>query len=199
MSFLQLYLPLYFIAYLTLAFIWPSYRTYRQTDINPITFGKTDNAHDYIGRVMKLLIVLLMVSIIIFSFIPSWYAYLGPLTVLEQAACFYTGLILMHLSLIWIAVAQYQMNKSWRIGIDEVHKTELITRGLFRYSRNPIFLGMIVSVAGVFLVLPNTLTFCILFSTYFIIHIQIRLEEAFLVQQHPEAYKQYKTHTRRIL
>ena len=35
------------------------YRTYKQTGINPITFGKTDNAHDYIGFVMKVLIALL--------------------------------------------------------------------------------------------------------------------------------------------
>ena len=31
----------------------------KQTGINPVTFGKTDNAHDYIGFVMKVLIALL--------------------------------------------------------------------------------------------------------------------------------------------
>ena len=69
------------------------------------------------------------------------------------------ALILIHLSLLWISVAQYQMSNSWRIGIDENNKTELITKGLFSYSRNPIFLGMIISVAGIFFILPNALTF----------------------------------------
>jgi hypothetical protein len=37
----------------------------QQTGINPITFGKTDIAHDYIGFVMKVLIALLFVAVFI--------------------------------------------------------------------------------------------------------------------------------------
>ena len=38
------------------AFVIPTYRTYKQTGINPITFGKNDNAHDYIGFIMNCLL-----------------------------------------------------------------------------------------------------------------------------------------------
>jgi hypothetical protein len=34
------------------------------------------------------------------------------------------------------------MKNSWRIGIDTVTKTELVTTGLFAISRNPFFFGM---------------------------------------------------------
>ena len=109
------------------------------------------------------------------------------------------ALILIHLSLLWISVAQYQMSNSWRVGIDENNKTELITKGLFSYSRNPIFLGMIISVAGIFFILPNTLTFFLMLTTYIVIQIQIRLEEEFLEKQHGEQYLIYKKTTKNVL
>ena len=50
------------------------------------------------------------------------------------------------------------VGESWRIGIDEKHQTALVKTGVFGFSRNPIFLGMMITLAGVFLVIPNVLT-----------------------------------------
>ena len=108
---------------------------------------------------MKVLIALLFVAVFIYSFSDKIYQYLVPISYLMKDVFLIIALILIHLSLLWISVAQYQMSNSWRIGIDENNKTELITKGLFSYSRNPIFLGMIISVAGIFFILPNALTF----------------------------------------
>ena len=199
MIWLKFYLPLYLVLYMTVAFVLPSYRTYKQTGINPITFGKTGNAHDYIGFVMKVLIALLFIAVFIYSFSDKAYQYLVPISYLMKEVFMIVGLILIHLSLLWISVAQYQMSNSWRIGIDENNKTELITKGLFSYSRNPIFLGMIISVAGIFFILPNALTFFLILSTYIVIQIQIRLEEEFLEKQHGQEYLSYKQTTKRLL
>ena len=199
MIWLNFYLPLYLVLYMTVAFVLPSYRTYKQTGINPITFGKTGNAHDYIGFVMKVLIALLFIAVFIYSFSDKAYQYLVPISYLMKEVFMIVGLILIHLSLLWISVAQYQMSNSWRIGIDENNKTELITKGLFSYSRNPIFLGMIISVAGIFFILPNALTFFLMLATYIVIQIQIRLEEEFLEKQHGEQYLIYKQTTKRLL
>lgn len=196
---LKTYLPIYLVFYLLLAFVVPTYRTYKQTGINPITFGKQDNAHDYIGFLMKILIALLFISTICFSFGNSIYQYTAPILFLENEKLIYVGLIIIHLALIWIFVAQIQMSKSWRIGIDEKHKTELVTKGVFSISRNPIFLGMILTVFGIFLILPNTITFFLTLTTYFIIQIQIRLEEEFLEKQHGSSYLNYKSKTKRLL
>ena len=199
MIWLNFYLPLYLVLYMMVAFVLPSYRTYKQTGINPITFGKTGNAHDYIGFVMKVLIALLFIAVFIYSFSDKAYQYLVPISYLMKDVFMIVGSILIHLSLLWISVAQYQMSNSWRIGIDENNKTELITKGLFSYSRNPIFLGMIISVAGIFFILPNALTFFLILSTYIVIQIQIRLEEEFLEKQHGQEYLSYKQTTKRLL
>ena len=199
MIWLKFYLPLYLVLYMMVAFVLPSYRTYKQTGITPITFDKTDNAHDYIGLVMKVLIALLFIAVFIYSFSDKAYQYLVPISYLMKEVFMIVGLILIHLSLLWISVAQYQMSNSWRIGIDENNKTELITKGLFSYSRNPIFLGMIISVTGIFFILPNAITFFLMLSTYIVIQIQIRLEEKFLEKQHGQEYLSYKQTTKRLL
>jgi len=199
MIWLKFYLPLYLVLYMMVAFVLPSYRTFKQTGINPITFGKTDNAHDYIGFVMKVLIVLLFVAIFIYSFSDKAYQYVVPISYLMKDVFLIIGLTLIHLSLLWISLAQYQMSNSWRIGIDENIKTELITKGLFSYSRNPIFLGMTISVTGIFFILPTALTFFVMLSTYIVIQIQIRLEEEFLEKQHGQEYLSYKQTTKRLL
>jgi protein-S-isoprenylcysteine O-methyltransferase Ste14 len=198
-SYLRIYLPIYLLMYLAVAFILPSYRIWKQTGINPVTFGKEDTAHNYVGFIMKLLTACLFISVLIYSFSKDLYLYLLPAWYLETQAVRMIGLVLVHLALVWIVVAQHQMSTSWRIGIDERSRTELKTTGLFRLSRNPIFLGIIVSVLGLFLIMPNALTFSLVIATYFIIQIQIRLEEEFLDRQHGKAYKEYKSKTRRLI
>ena len=197
--FLKIYLPVFLVLYLLISFVIPTYRTYKQTGINPITFGKNDTAHDYIGFVMKVLIALLFVAVILFSFGPKLYLFTSPILFLESKPLQVIGLILAHVSLIWIAIAQYQMSNSWRIGIDEINTTELKTKGIFSISRNPIFLGMIITVTGVFFIIPNAITFFTALGSYIIIQIQIRLEEQFLKTTHGEKYLKYKQKTKRLL
>jgi protein-S-isoprenylcysteine O-methyltransferase Ste14 len=198
-DFIKYYLPFYILLYLAVAFFIPTYRTYKKTGLNPITFGKEDTAHNYIGLVMKILIALLFISVLFYSFGYTYYKFLVPITYLENQSLKIVGIILIHLSLLWIGIAQYQMSTSWRIGIDEKNDTELVTKGIFSISRNPIFLGMIVSVLGLFLITPNALTFFLTLSTYFVIQIQIRLEEEFLEKKHNTDYSNYKLKTKRLI
>ncbi|MFY1046241.1 methyltransferase family protein [Chryseobacterium sp. GP-SGM7] len=105
----------------------------------------------------------------------------------------------MILSLIWVLIAQFQMKNSWRIGINEELKTELITKGLFNYSRNPIFLGMLISQIGFFFTLPTLISLIFFIISTILIQIQIRMEEEFLLNQHGKDYRRYKAQVRRIL
>jgi len=195
---MRIYLPIITLLIFGISFIWSSVRVYRQTGINPMRFGQEDNAHNYIGKVMKVIIGLLFIAVFLYAF--NWnYEYLIPVWYLESPAIAIAGLILLHLSLLWIVYAQLSMGKSWRIGIDTEHKTELVTTGIFSLSRNPIFLGMLCCILGIFLIIPNMLTFCILFVAYFVIQIQVRLEEEFLAKQHGSSYASYKNSVRRWL
>jgi protein-S-isoprenylcysteine O-methyltransferase Ste14 len=107
------------------------------------------------------------------------------------------GVALLLLSLIWTVLAQAQMGESWRIGIDEAHRTPLVTSGVFGWSRNPIFAGMKITLLGLFLIIPNALTLLVFVMGVVLIQIQVRLEEDFLGKTHGEHYEQYRREVRR--
>jgi len=130
--------------------------------------------------------------VVVYSFLPGAYQYLLPVPWLEHPWIRATGVFLLIASLTWIVLAQAQMGESWRIGIDTDHKTKLVQTGMYRISRNPIFLGMMVTQLGLFLAIPNALTLLILVLLVVLINIQVRLEEEYLKTSHGEDYVRYQ-------
>lgn len=194
---MKLFLLAYLIIFFGLAMILPSYRVWKTTGVNPYKFGKSESTHDYVGVLFRLNILAVALIVILFVFLPSLYKYLVPISYLSNPTLSIIGQILLTLTLGWVLIAQVHMQKSWRIGIDENVKTELIQTGLFKISRNPIFLGMRIMLLGLFLVLPNAATLVTLFSGELLIQIQVRLEEEFLTRIHGEAYRAYRKQVRR--
>lgn len=117
---MKLYLFVLFLFSVIFVFVVPTYLTYKKTGINPITFGKESNAHNYVGNVYKFLVfMLLMVFVIHFLNIELYNYFLVPIHYLELSSVFFIGFFLLHFALFWIFIAQKQMGDSWRIGIDE--------------------------------------------------------------------------------
>jgi protein-S-isoprenylcysteine O-methyltransferase Ste14 len=54
-----------------------------------------------------------------------------------------------------MVTAQLQLGASWRVGIDEAARPGLVTSGLYRFTRNPIYLALFVTLAGLLVVLPT--------------------------------------------
>jgi protein-S-isoprenylcysteine O-methyltransferase Ste14 len=89
-------------------------------------------------------------------------------------------------------VAQLQMGSSWRIGVDARETTPLITDGLFRFVRNPIFSGMMLTCAGGLLLAPNALSLLALASVVAGLEIHVRrVEEPYLARIHGARYRAY--------
>jgi len=197
MNFYKIFLPIATLLYILLVFVLRSVILWKQTGINPFVFGNADKAHDYVGRVYKLMVLFTWISICIYSFFPDWYQYLMPITYKEHDFLKMSGVLLLIISFIWTSIAQYQMATSWRIGIDYEEKTELISNGLFRYSRNPVFLGVLTSYLGIFFITPNILSFSILLVIFVAIQTQVRLEEEYLTNVHGDQYDLYITKVRR--
>ncbi|HMR56734.1 MAG TPA: isoprenylcysteine carboxylmethyltransferase family protein [Cyclobacteriaceae bacterium] len=196
---LRIFLPTYFIVYFGIAFVAKSVLVAKRIGKNPLVLPKDDTAYGLIGFYFKLTMILLFVYVLLFALIPTHYNYFLPIQQLDTLIIKCIGLGLLVLALIWTIIAQGHMKNSWRIGIDTETKTELITTGLFQFSRNPIFFGMIVSLVGLFLTTPNALTGLFLVLGYVLIQIQIRLEEEFLTNQHRQKYLDYKQKVRRMI
>lgn len=142
---------------------------------------------------------MIVAIVIVYAFIPSAYQYVMPIHALERTSVRLTGFILLLVSLVWTVVAQAQMGNSWRIGIDTEERTELVQTGVFRLSRNPIFVGMIVTLWGLFLMIPNVGTLTTLLVGTILIGIQVRLEEEYLTRIQAHEYMEYRRRVRRWL
>lgn len=110
-------------------------------------------------------------------------------------AGFFTGLTGLGLCL----YAQVKMGKSWRVGIDEKVRTELITTGLYKVIRNPTYLGLILLNAGIWLIWPTWTIFILNLIFVLFLEIQVRCEEDFLVKAHGKKYEAYKSKTKRYI
>lgn len=192
---LRYFLPIYFLAYIIALFVWRSYVVWKKTGVNPVVFKGSGDTHDFIGRVFKLLVAVVVAVVFIYSFLPSAYQYLLPVPWLECSWIRLSGVILLSASLVWTILAQGQMGESWRIGIDSARKTTLVQGGVFRISRNPIFLGIMITLLGLFLMIPNAVTLLIFVLALVLINIQVRLEEEYLKTMHGDDYVGY---TRRV-
>lgn len=195
----KIYLVVLLILYYIIVFIVPSLRVKHSTGINPYVFKNTSSAHDYLGKVSAPITSLIFIVALINLFYPTGLKYLAPFLWLETVVMKYAGLIMIHISVIWIVITQIQMRNSWRVGIDHSVTTELKTGGLFSVSRNPVFLGMAVSIAGYFLLIPDAITLVVTVTSIILFQVQVRLEEEYLMSKHGETYKQYKLKVRRWL
>lgn len=194
---IKIFTTLFFVLYMLAAFVWPTYRTWKQTGINPLSFGNNDNTHDLVGKWFKITIGLVPVNILCLWLGENVYRYTLTAWYLDNDSLRLVGIVLCVASWLWTVVAQYQMGNSWRIGIDETNKSAFVTKGLFGLSRNPIFFGMLLTLMGFFLILPNALSLLALVCGYLLMQVQIRLEEEFLAKQYGEEYKTYQEKVRR--
>jgi protein-S-isoprenylcysteine O-methyltransferase Ste14 len=170
---------------------------WKRTGINPVVCKGSESAHDFVGRIFLVLFAVIVAVVVIYAFVPSAYQYLLPIQLLERTWIKLTGIVLLLVSLMWTILAQAQMRESWRIGIDTEHPTELVQSGVFKFSRNPIFVGMTVTLLGLFLVIPNVGTLVTLLVGSILIGIQVRLEEEYLTRVHGEKYLEYRRGVRR--
>lgn len=133
---------------------------------------------------ISLLYILTYISIV---FNPEFLIKLPDIFILKTA-----GAVLIFASLILGTATLVNMKNSWRMGITEKQNTELITIGLFRYSRNPYFLSYYMIFLGVFMIYP-TLIFLLLYLPFTVLtHSMVLDEEKFLETQHGNRYSGYK-------
>jgi len=184
------------LVYLTITFVWPTWRLWRVHGVNGLVLPRDDSAHGLIGKWFKGLMAAILVFALLLAAGVS-PAHFGPIPWALNDAVQQVGHLLLLLSLGWITSAQYQMGRSWRIGFKEDEMPDLVTFGLFARSRNPIFLGMRVTLLGLFLVLPCAVTLTILALSEALIAIQVRLEEAHLSKSLGDKYLAYAAVTPR--
>lgn len=91
------------------------------------------------------------------------------------------------------------MKDSWRAGIPDKDRTKLVTTGIYRYSRNPAFLGFDFMYVGLLLMYFNLSMLVVSAFAIIMLHLQILQEERYLTENYGESYKAYRKHVFRYL
>lgn len=196
---MRYFLPVYFVVASFAIFLFRVYVVRRRTGIDPIAEKWQDDVRGYVARWLVVLEFLVAVNITLFAFDLAFYAWLFPFEPLSATPFQIAAMALLTCSMLWVVIAQIQMGDSWRIGIDPDAKTELVARGVFGISRNPIFLGMRITLLGLFLASPNVLTLMIAIVGDLLMQVQVRIEEQYLESVHGDAYVEYKRRVPRWL
>lgn len=171
--------------------VWIALKTGR----SPVTFGNSDSAHDYMGRLYRLCGLGVFVTFaIIFSRVGEGWIFFSVWEVSPVIG--WLGVQLAAIGALIILVAQFQMGASWRIGIDE-EQAPLVTSGLFGLSRNPVYLGMRISWVGVCLAIPSAPLLMLASVLWVSLGATIRMEEEFMGFELGDAYKDYCAKVRR--
>jgi len=197
---LRIFLPCYFILYVLTGgtFAVASFKKKYGFDPTPVV------KHDPVMKLSESCRNAVFAVVFLLTFAhaahPPLLAYLGPIHILEVPIVRLVGVIVLVGSLILVRLSQIDLKSSWRFDLDLAGEpTDLITGGLYARSRNPIYVGMLATCVGLFLVLPNAITLAVATVAFVILQVRIRVEEQYLLNTHGEAYADYCRRTPRWL
>ncbi|MBQ4833527.1 isoprenylcysteine carboxylmethyltransferase family protein [Pseudoalteromonas sp. MMG010] len=124
-------------------------------------------------------------------FYPELDQYLGHLTIGNNVTLLALGSVLLTIGFALSMWVHFNMATLWRSGIDPQGPAQLKTNGLYRYSRNPMFIGVAIAQWGFFLAMPSVFTLVCLVIGFAALRSQISTEEAHLLQRFQSTYLRY--------
>lgn len=102
------------------------------------------------------------------------------------------GVVLSAVGAMVAFAAQMSMGASWRVGVKAGETGALVQGGLFRFSRNPTFLGQLLLLAGVALAIPALPTLAGVALFFWSASVQIRSEESVLAASNGDDYRAFQ-------
>ena len=97
------------------------------------------------------------------------------------------------------AASLKDLGDSWRVGVIEDQQTELIERGIYRFSRNPYFVAYLLMFAAYTTLLESPLLLLLSLIGVAMIHSMILREERYLAKTHEAEYERYRQRVPRYL
>lgn len=198
-EFLRYFLPIYWCIFFLLIIVWRSYVLWHKTGVNAFKHLSHEGVHGVVVFYNQWIPVISASSMITYVFFPRYYNYLAPFQWLQNDTVQLLGVICLVAALVLTWAAQAHMGDAWRLAPTDADTEHFVEKGLFTWSRNPIFVGVRLSLIGMFLVLSNGVILTLSVLAWMSLSVQVALEEEHLLARYGEPYKKYCARVRRWL
>ena len=161
---------------------------YRRTGDHGLRLGK--QAATPVGRAATVMQATALIGVLVLTVLDTLDLLPGQLE--PGSIGTIAGVLVCGSALALTMVSQYQMGDAWRIGVDASETNELVTRGMFNLSRNPIYSGMLLLGLGFVMLVPHILMVTCALLSFVGFDLQVRkVEERHLHNVHGERYRRY--------
>ncbi len=123
----------------------------------------------------------------------------GEVLLLNGFVATVMGLTLLVLNLVISAVSLIHLKDSWRVGVLEDQTTELVSSGIYRFTRNPYFVSYFLMFAAYTVILQNIVLLGLSGLGFLLVHRMVKKEEEYLHSVHGDAYLRYKNSVPRYI
>lgn len=194
------WIPAVFLAsFVAVGFGWRSWLQWRRFGTSGLVLFRSGRAVQHLREGVLFVVPLLLGwEVVRAGIAPQSIARLEPLAALGGLG-FALGCLLAFGGLVLMVRAQLEMGASWRVGVDEASRPGLVTHGLYRWTRNPIYLAMFLAFGGLVLMLPTWITLLCWIASVIGVRSQVREEEAFLLRTYGDEYRRYLDRVGRFL
>jgi len=107
---------------------------------NQLGVGKKKRRTMYTERILRTITTVIVLVIIVSIYLNT--------TLISNRIVRYLGILLIGIGTVVFIAAMITMRDSWRAGIPQGEKLQIVTKGIYRVSRNPAFLGFDLTYIG---------------------------------------------------
>ena len=127
----------------------------------------------------------------------AWHLNLDPESL---SALRYIGLAFVFVGVATLVLAYSSMARAKTTSDPRVHSSRIVTSGIYAYSRNPIYLGWFVLIAGRGLMNASVSSLLVVVTMLLLLYWAVIVEEEkYLESKFGEEYRTYKRSVRRWL
>ena len=196
MNFFDVYALIALFTFYTLL-ISKSYLQHRKGRL-VIALGKSKSGiSKYLELFFYIGLIILTYLVVMSAFSLRFLGFIDLIVLFDTLTTQIIAFVLQNIAIVLFAFALASFKDAWRIGVDYQENNKLITTGVFKYTRNPTYIAMILLFLSFFLLYAN---FFFLGSVIFItiaFHHQIKKEEQLLAKTFKKDYLDYKNSTPR--
>lgn len=158
---------------------------------NQLGVGDKAKRTRYTESILRIITTLIVIIIIVSTYLNTSF--------IHNMGVRYLGILLIGIGTVVFITAMITMRDSWRAGIPQGEKLQIVTRGIYRVSRNPAFLGFDLTYIGASIAFGNVVLLLVSMVAIIMMHRQILEEERYMETTFGGEYLAYKNKVGRYL